>query len=197
MPERDPVTGRELNGHQKRLRRQARLAVAAKADAAVAADASPTTVIDNNVPVFKALDVNEPPTSVDGVEEWAQILLQRVAAMIRRDGVDAIPTAQVAIAGLRTLPKMRVAASASQQAIEVLAHERGVVVEVGDDEPPCDAMAGPIWAYLRAARLIHTVITGCFVGEAAVFAAELEVLKLLCNFPSGHLIARLVDEVEA
>lgn len=192
MPSVDPITGKQLSGAQKAKAKREREIVAASAAAAVAADAAALAVTDKAKGIIP-LDIEPPPQRVDAVAMWAQIVCQRVSAMLMRDGAVAIPTAMTAVHVLRQLPKMRTSAHMSEMAIEVENDGRPVVID--DKMPPLDPLAGPAWAYRRVATIAYELLTNKRpVTDLPLAAAEIETCRLTCQFVPGHLIDVIVGE---
>ncbi len=145
MPTIDPITGKQLSGAAKAKRAKEREIVRA-AKTAIAAD-----IVDS--PSFQTLAIEPPPRRSDDIAVWAQIICQRISAMLIRDKAKAMPTAMAAIHLLRNLPKMRAAATMSEQAVEV--ESDGAELVLDDNVPPLDPLAGPAWAYRRVAVVAY------------------------------------------
>lgn len=186
MPSRDPVTGKELSGAAKTKRKRVReiaMAAAAQLDA---------EVVDS--PVIH-LDIDEPPRRVSEIEVWAQVIMQRVSGLLIRDGAKAVPTAMAAIHVLRQMPKMRAAAAMSEQAVEV--ESDGAEIVLDDNVPPMDALAGPAWAYRRAARIAFDILTGRRpLDDLPTATLEIEAAKLTCQLSAAHLIDVIIARAD-
>lgn len=187
MPTIDPITGKQLSGAAKAKRAKEREIVRA-AKTAIAAD-----VVDS--PSFQTLSIEPPPRRSDDIAVWAQIICQRISAMLIRDKAKAMPTAMAAIHLLRNLPKMRAAATMSEQAVEV--ESDGAELVLDDNVPPLDPLAGPAWAYRRVAVVAYDLLTGRRPLEDLPLAtAEIETAKLTCQLAPGHLIDVIIARAD-
>lgn len=182
MPTIDPTTGKQLSGAQKAKRAKEREIVQAA-----------TAIVDGEATAFQPLtDVAPPPQRVDDIAVWAQIICQKVARRLVKDKAAAVPTAAAVVHMLRNLPKMRASATMSEQAVEVENDGRPIILD--DDNPPLDPLAGPAWAYRRAAVVAYEILVGKRpVSELALASAELEVARLTCQFAVGHLVDILIS----
>lgn len=186
MPTIDPITGKQLSGAAKLKRAKEREIVRAAASTAIITG----DVVD--APAFQPLTLEPPPRRTDDIAVWAQIICQRISAMLIRDKAKAMPTAMAAIHLLRNLPKMRAAATMSEQAVEVEAD--GVELVLDNNAPPLDALAGPAWAYRRVAVVAYELLTGRRpLDELPLATAEIETAKLTCQFAAGHLVDVIIS----